>query len=72
MVKAVACNINFGIHRCGQDLFEIAMLLWDLQVIAIEVWHSEDISGKILACDLKGKEQHVKQFLECFCICVAQ
>lgn len=66
MVKAVAYKQDFGIHRCRQDLFQTAMLLLDLQVIARIVLYSEDISGKFLAYDAKGKEQCVKQLLKCF------
>lgn len=41
VVKTIAYNQNFVVHRYGQDLFEIAMLLLDLQVIEWIVLHSE-------------------------------
>lgn len=60
MVKTVAYNQNFGICRCEQGLFEIAVLLLDLQVIARIVLHSDGNSGKFLACDVKENEQLCK------------
>lgn len=57
MVKTVANNQNFGICTCGQGLFEILMLLLDLQVIARIVLRSDSISEKFHACDMKEKEQ---------------